>query len=599
MKFFEKRGHAIIPSASLVPENDPSSLFNTAGMQPLVPYLLGAKHPAGTCLVDVQKCVRTIDIEDVGDNRHLTFFEMLGNWSLGDYFKKEAIEYSMDFLTSKSEGLGLDPKRLYITAFKGEDGIPRDEDSIKFWKENFEKKNIKAEVAGTNEMIKDDIRIIPLGKDDNFWIAGNTGPCGPDTEMFYDVAEGGKVEGDFHDLVKAGRIIEIWNDVFMEFNKTADGKYERLKKPNVDTGMGLERTTVVMQGKNNVFETDIFAPVIAEIKKLARNYNEKSARIIADHVRAATFLIADGVTPSNTEQGYVLRRLLRRAARCVDQIGLVQESKTERSDLSYIAELFVRQNMSAYPYLAAESDKIFKEIEMEEEKFRKTLANGLKSFNMFAANGISGEVAFMLFSTYGFPIELTEELARERGLSVDKVSFNYFMKKHQEISRAGSEQKFKGGLASTGEMETKYHTATHTLLAALQKVLKSEIVQKGSNITAERLRFDFNWPEKLTAEQLKEVEDLVNEKIKEKLPVQMIEMPKEEAQKIVTTFNIDLSKYADTVKVYKIGVKDGKYFSIEFCGGPHVKNTGELGHFKIVKEEASSAGVRRIKAVLE
>ena len=313
LKFFEKRGHTIIPSASLVPENDPSSLFTTAGMQPLVPYLLGEKHPAGTRLVDVQKCIRTGDIEDVGDNRHLTFFEMLGNWSLGDYFKKEAIEWSMEFLTSKSEGLGLDPKRLYITVFKGEDRIPRDEDAIKYWKENFEKKGITAEVASTDEMIKDGVRIIPLGKDDNFWIAGNVGPCGGDTEMFYDVLGEGKVEGKFHDLVKSGRIIEIWNDVFMEFNKTADGKYEKLKKPNVDTGMGLERTTVVMQGKNNVFETDIFQPILSKIQELAVRYNEKSGRIIADHIRAATFMISDGVTPSNTEQGYVLRRLLRRA----------------------------------------------------------------------------------------------------------------------------------------------------------------------------------------------------------------------------------------------------------------------------------------------
>jgi alanyl-tRNA synthetase len=593
LKFFEKRGHTIIPSASLVPENDPSSLFTTAGMQPLVPYLLGAKHPAGTRLVDVQKCVRTGDIEDVGDNRHLTFFEMLGNWSLGDYFKKEAIEWSLEFLTNKEEGLGLDPKRLYVTVFKGEpacagrDGIPKDEDSIKFWKENFAKHKINAEVAEADEKIKDNIRIIPLGKEDNFWIAGQTGPCGGDTEMFYDVKGEGKIEGNFQDLVKAGRIIEIWNNVFMEFNKTADGKFDVLSKPNVDTGMGLERTSVVMQGKNNVYETDIFESVIAEIKKLANNYNEKSARIIADHIRAATFIISDGVTPSNTEEGYVLRRLIRRAVRCVDQIGLVQEDKTERSDLSYIAQLFVEQNMSAYPNLATQSDKIFKEIEMEEEKFRKTLVNGLKEFE-------KGIDAFDLFQSYGFPIELTVELAKERGIAIDMNEFDNKMKKHQEISKAGSEQKFKGGLAGTGEMETKYHTATHLLLASLRSVLKGDIVQKGSNITTERMRFDFNWPEKLTPEQLKAVEDMVNKKIAEKIPVEMLELPKDEAKNICTTLSFDLSKYGDIVKVYKMGD-----FSTEFCGGPHVKNTSELGHFKIIKEEASSAGVRRIKAVLE
>jgi alanyl-tRNA synthetase len=603
LKFFEKRGHTIIPSAPLVPENDPSSLFITAGMQPLVPYLLGQKHPAGVRLVDVQKCVRTGDIEDVGDNRHLTFFEMMGNWSLGDYFKKAAIAWSLEFLTSKEEGLGLDPKRLYVTVFRGEDGIPRDEESIAVWKENFSKFGINADVAEADEKIKDDVRIIPLGKADNFWIAGQTGPCGGDTEMFYDVVGKGKVEGNFQELVRSGRIIEIWNNVFMEFNKTADGKYEKLSKPNVDTGMGLERTSVVMQGKDNVFETDIFAPVISEIKKLAKNYNEKSARIIADHVRAATFIISDGVTPSNTEQGYVLRRLLRRAVRCVDQIGLVQENKTDQSDLVYISQMFVEQNMSAYPNLAAQSENIFKEIEMEEEKFRKTLVNGLKEFekiitayinNNISVKVLPGDVAFNLYTTFGFPIELILEIAKEKGLEVNLESFKSYMKKHQEISKAGSEQKFKGGLASTGEQETKYHTATHLLLGALRKVLNAEIVQKGSNITAERMRFDFNWPEKLTPEQLKKVEDLVNEKIAEKIPVEMFELPKEEAKKICTVLSFDLSKYGDIVKVYKVG-----NFDVEFCGGPHVKNTSELGHFKIVKEEASSAGVRRIKAILE
>lgn len=598
LEFFKKRGHTIIPSASLVPEDyiipDKGSLFTTAGMQPLIPYLLGTKHPAGIRLVDVQKCVRTGDIEDVGDNRHLTFFEMLGNWSLGDYFKKESIAWSLDFLTSKEEGLGLDPSRLYVTVFRGENAIPQDEDAIKFWKENFLKHSLEAEVAGSDQIIKDEVRIIPLGKDDNFWIAGQTGPCGGDTEIFYDVVGKGKVEGKFHDLVNSGRIIEIWNNVFMEFNKISECEYNKLSKPNVDTGMGLERTTIVMQGKSNVFETDLFEDVITEIKKLAKNYNEKSARIIADHVRAATFIISDGVVPSNTERGYVLRRLLRRAVRSVDQIGLVQENKTERSDLAYIAQLFIEQNMSAYPNLATQADKIFKEIEMEEEKFRKTLVNGLKEFE-------KGIDAFDLFQSYGFPIELTIELAKEKGKTIDMKEFEEKMKKHQEISKSGSEQKFKGGLAGTGEMETKYHTATHLLLASLRKVLGGEIVQKGSNITVERMRFDFNWPEKVPADKLKAIEDLVNQKIAEKIPVVMMELPKEDAKKIVTTISFDLSKYGDIVKVYKIGdpAVAGQVFSAEFCGGPHVKNTEKLGHFKIVKEEASSAGVRRIKAVLE
>jgi len=625
LKFFEKRGHKIIPSASLVPENDPSSLFTTAGMQPLVPYLLGAKHPAGTRLVDVQKCVRTGDIEDVGDNRHLTFFEMLGNWSFGDYFKKEAIEWSLEFLTSKEEGLGLDINRLYVTVFKGEDGIPRDEDSIKFWKANFAKHNIKAEVAGTDETIQDAIKIIPLGKDDNFWIAGTTGPCGGDTEMFYDVLGKGKVEGKFQDLVKSGRIIEIWNDVFMEFNKTVDGKYEKLPKPNVDTGMGLERTTVVMQGKSTVFDTDIFKSLLSKIQELAIRYDEKSGRIIADHIRAATFMISDGVVPSNTEQGYVLRRLLRRAIIHSQKINMNYGLEKDINGIFSLADIVIEKLGNVYPNLKNQKDNIKGEILKEEMRFKQTLEKGLKEFEKFqwmgvpdeellentnrtvafaghAAKVLTGEIAFNLFQTYGFPTELIEEIAKEKGilLSPDfKRKIEDKFKEHQEISKAGSEQKFKGGLAGTGEMETKYHTATHMLLASLQKVLKSEIVQKGSNITAERLRFDFNWPEKVPADKLKEVEDLVNQKIQEKLPVEMVEMPKEEAQKIVTTFCIDLSKYADTVKVYKIGVKDGSYFSIEFCGGPHVKNTGDLGHFKIVKEEASSAGVRRIKAVLE
>ena len=581
LKFFEKRGHKIIPSASLVPENDASSLFTTAGMQPLVPYLLGAKHPAGTRLVDVQKCVRTGDIDEVGDNRHLTFFEMLGNWSLGDYFKKESIAWSLEFLTSKEEGLGLDPERLYVTVFKGEDGIPRDEDAINIWKENFEKFKITAGVAENDGVIKGDIRIIPLGKEDNFWIAGAVGPCGGDTEIFYDVVGEGKVEGEFQELVKTGRIIEIWNNVFMEFNKTADGKYEKLSKPNVDTGMGLERTTVVMQGKSTVFDTDIFAELLSEIKKQSSKFDERLSRIVADHIRSAVMIISDGVVPSNTEAGYVLRRILRRAIKFINQLGI------QNGEILILAKIVIKKLGEAYPNLTEKKDEILETIKTEDDKFSKTLAQGLKEFE-------KGVDAFDLFQSYGFPLEMTLELAMEEGRKIDIDVFNEKMKKHQEISKVGSEQKFKGGLAGTGEMETKYHTATHLLLGALRKVLNAEIVQKGSNITAERMRFDFNWPEKVPTDKLKEVEDLVNEKIAEKIPVEMLELPKEEAQKICTVISFDLSKYSDIVKVYKI-----QDFDVEFCGGPHVKNTAELGHFKIVKEEASSAGVRRIKAILD
>ncbi|MEI6528269.1 MAG: alanine--tRNA ligase [bacterium] len=617
LKFFEKRGHKIIPSATLVPANyeipDKGSLFTTAGMQPLIPYLLGTKHPAGTRLVDVQKCVRTGDIDDVGDNRHLTFFEMMGNWSLGDYFKKDSIAWSLEFLTSREEGLGLDPRRLYVTVFKGEpastqggDGIPRDEESIDIWRENFSKHNITAEVSGADEYIKGEIRILPLGKDDNFWIAGQTGPCGGDTEMFYDVLgeeKGGKLEGKFADLVKSGRIIEIWNNVFMEFNKTADGKYEKLAKPNVDTGMGLERTTVVMQGKANVFETDLFEDILNVIRKSAAKQDERIERIVADHIRSAVMIISDGVIPSNTENGYVLRRILRRAIKFIDQLGIPKEG------IFSITQTAIAGLAYAYPSLDQKETEILDVIKKEDEKFRQTLGIGLKAFEKIYNSFIieqknnpnfqfsRGDILFNLFQEYGFPYELSLEELYNRGVKADllitRTEFEKAFRDHQIISKAGSEQKFKGGLAGTGEMETKYHTATHLLLAALRNVLKAEIVQKGSNITAERMRFDFNWPEKLNPDQIKAIEDLVNQKIQEKIPVEMMELPKDEAKKIVTTLSFDLSKYGDIVKVYKIGD-----FSTEFCGGPHVANTSELGHFKIVKEEASAAGIRRIKAVL-
>jgi alanyl-tRNA synthetase len=578
LEFFKKRGHAIIPSASLVPENDPSVLFNTAGMQPLVPYLLGQKHPAGTRLVDVQKCVRTGDIDDIGDNRHLSFFEMLGNWSLGDYFKKESIPWSFEFLTSKEEGLGLDPTRFYVTVFRGEQGIPRDEEAIKIWQETFAKSGINPEG-----------RIFELGVEDNFWIAGTSGPCGGDTEIFYDTKpEAGTIVGNFNDYVNSYRLLEVWNNVFMEFNKTPEGKYEKLAKQNVDTGMGLERTTVVVNGKENVFETDCFETILKKIDELGSVTNEKARRVVADHLRTAVFMIADGVTPSNTDRGYVLRRLLRRAVRYADMLEI------SANKLEEIAEVVIEKYAGAYPEVKLGEAKIKSEISGEETKFRQTLQRGMKEFEKINGQNISGQDAFKLFTTYGFPFELTKELAKDKGVAVDEEAFKLELGKHQELSRVGAEQKFKGGLASTGEMETKYHTATHLLLAALRNVLGGEIVQKGSNITAERLRFDFNWPEKLTAEQLKSVEDLVNQKISEKITVEKMELPKEEAKKIVTTLSFDLSKYGDVVSVYKIG-----NFSTEFCGGPHVGNTSELGHFKIKKEEAVAAGIRRIKAVID
>ncbi len=409
LEFFKKHGHAIIPSASLVPENDPTVLFNTAGMQPLVPYLLGEKHPMGTRLADSQKCVRTGDIEDVGDNRHLTFFEMLGNWSLGDYFKKEAIAWSMDFLTNKEDGLGLDPQRLFVTVFKGENGIPRDEDAITFWKEQFANQGITALVAGDDEMISGNIRIIPLGVDDNFWIAGATGPCGGDTEIFYDTRpEDGKLEGKFTALVKSFRIIEIWNNVFMEFNKTADGKYEKLAKQNVDTGMGLERTTAVLAGVSTVFETDCFLPILTRIRSLSSNQNERAERVVADHMRTAVFMIADGVTPSNTDRGYILRRILRRAVRFADMLGIAENKLVE------LISVITEKMGTAYPNLISEQKNIESEITKEEEKFRKTLKLGIKEFEKISTQNISGSDAFLLFSSYGFPLEMTTELAREK-----------------------------------------------------------------------------------------------------------------------------------------------------------------------------------------
>lgn len=586
LKFFEKRGHKIIPSFSLVPANDPSVLFTTAGMHPLIPYLLGEPHPMGTRLADAQKCVRTGDIDDVGDNRHLTFFEMLGNWSLGDYFKKEAINWSYEFITSKEEGLGLDPNRLYVTVFKGEGKIPRDEDSIAIWTDVFKKNNLSHGVSLDDApSIKAGERIFPLGVDDNFWIAGATGPCGGDTEMFYDTRpEEGPLVGSFKDNIDSFRVIEIWNDVFMEFEKHADGSVSYLPNKNVDTGMGLERTTVVVNGKSTVFETDCFLPILDLIKSLAKKSEEKSERIVADHIRSAVFIISDGVVPANSERGYVLRRILRRAVRHADLLGVPHGS------LSQIANIVIDKYKDVYSELSINSAKILDEIEKEENKFRETLSHGMKEFE-------KGKDAFTLFTTYGFPLEFTLELAKEIGQNIDVEDFNKKMAEHQKLSQTSSAGMFKGGLANHNEKTIRLHTAHHLLLAGLQEIVDKNVKQRGSNITEERLRIDFACDHKLSDEEKKKVEDFVNEKIKQGLNVVRREMPRAEAEKIGAEMEFG-AKYPETVSVYFIEDHNGNPISKEFCGGPHVKNTSELGIFKIQKEEAVSAGVRRIKAVL-
>ncbi|HAR99783.1 MAG: Alanine-tRNA ligase [Candidatus Moranbacteria bacterium GW2011_GWC2_37_73] len=598
LDFFESKGHTIIPSASLVPrETDGSTLFTTAGMHPLVPYLLGEQHPGGNRVANVQKCVRTGDIDDVGDNRHLTFFEMMGNWSFGDYFKKEAIVWSFEFLTDP-KWLGLDKNRLYVTVFKGENVIPRDEEAIATWQKVFADAGMEVEVAGEDEMIKSNVRIIPLGTDDNFWIAGATGPCGGDTEMFYDMRpEEGKLEGKFGDLVDSFRIMEVWNNVFMEFNKTAEGKYEKLAKPNVDTGMGVERTLTVLDGEYTVFETELFKPLFEKIAEISgsgyqdSDETKKAFRIIADHVRASVFMIADGVTPLNTGAGYVLRRLIRRAVRYGKLLGI------EKDFTVSLAEIVIQNFGDFYPELKKQREIIFAELKKEEEKFRKTLENGLKQFNKLSSTAISGKDAFDLYQTYGFPLELTIEIAKEKGVIVDEKEAGDEMKKHQDLSRTASAGMFKGGLADSGEETARLHTAAHLLLASLRQILGDHVFQKGSNITPERLRLDFSHPEKVVPEQLILIENLVNRAIEAKLDVLNEEMTLEQAKKL-NAMGVFESKYGEKVTVYSIINDAGEVVSREICGGPHAKNTGELGHFKIQKEEASSSGVRRIKAVL-
>ena len=573
LNFFKSHGHADIPSAPLIPENDPSVLFTTAGMQPLVPYLLGEPHPAGTRLTDYQKCVRTNDIDEVGDNRHLTYFEMLGNWSLGDYFKEESIQMSYDFLTKE---LRIPAEKLSVTCFAGDEDCARDEVTASCWKK-----------AGIPEE-----RIYYFGKDDNWWIAGETGPCGPDTEMFYDTGKP-KCSPECNPSCGCGKYVEIWNNVFMEFYKDENGKYSKLKQHNVDTGLGLERMTMLLEGKETPFETELFAPIMDKLVELQKVDNIASRRIVAEHLRSSMMIICDGGRPSNVDRGYILRRLIRRMVRHMNKLQISLD------ELSTLIDINVENLKEMYPALETNRDTIKTVILEEKDKFVKTLEKGEKEFakeietvKEQGQNIVPGKMVFRLYDTYGFPPEVTEELATENGMKIDKEEFEKLFKEHQEKSRAGSEQKFKGGLASTGEMETKYHTATHLLNAALKQVLGAHVHQRGSNITAERMRFDFSHPAKMTDEEKQKTEDLVNEWISQAIPVEHLEMKKEDAIKMGAEAMF-IEKYGDIVSVYKIGD-----VSLELCGGPHVSNTSELGHFKIKKEESSSSGVRRIKAIL-
>jgi len=597
LEFFKKRGHVFVPSASLVTTTEAgamdATLFNTAGMQPFVPYLLGEPHPMGVRLVNVQKCLRTIDLSEVGDNTHNTFFEMMGNWSLGDYFKKDAISWSYEFLTSKDEGLGLDISHLYVTVFAGNEKIPFDTESVEIWKS-----------LGIPEH-----RIYYKSSKSNWWSAGLNSPAGPSTEMFYDITGklGDLTKEEFDKAEGEQKAVEIWNDVFMTYRQENGEVVEELSQKNIDTGAGLERITTVVQGKQSIYETDLFSPIIKKIEELSGlKYGDKSdeeyiknneqcfvdtrkqIRIVADHVRTAVFIIADGVLPSNTGRGYILRRVLRRVIRHSDLISL------KHGDLLKLSEIIIEKYKNTYPELETKKDIIQKEIEMEENKFRLTLEKGLKEFER-------GVDPFILFTTYGFPIELIIELAKEKGKEINLEDFNKKLKEHQELSRTSSAGMFKGGLVDDGDETKKLHTATHLLNQALRLVLGDHIIQKGSNINADRLRFDFTHPQKMTDEEKQKVEDIVNKKIDEGLQVSYKEISKEEAEKIaVHSFN---EKYGDVVKVYSVGDEKTGYFSREFCGGPHVSNTRELGdnnkRFKIQKEEAVSAGVRRIKAILE
>ncbi len=575
LKFFEEKGHAIISSASLIPQDDPTVLFTTAGMHPLVPYLMGQPHPEGKKLTNNQKCIRTGDIDEVGDASHLTFFFMLGNWSLGDYFKKEAIEWSFEFLTGK-KWLGLDKERLNVTCFEGDKDAPRDDESAKIWKS----------VGIPKE------RIFFNPKKDNWWgPAGKTGPCGPDSEMFYDTGKKSCGKG-CRPGCGCGKFFEIWNDVFMQYNKTAEGKFEPLKQKNVDTGMGVERTVAMLQGKQTVYNTEMFEPIMKKIEELGSNDLLKSKRVVADHLRSACFILSEekGILPSNVEQGYVLRRLIRRAIRHARLLGI------EGNFCRKIAEVVVEIYGTEWPQLKKERELVFLELEREEVRFSKVLSDGIKRFEkIFQKEGkISGDDAFLLYQSYGFPLEMTLEMAREKGAKVDSKVFEAGFEKHQALSRKSTEGKFKSGLQDHSEKTIKLHTASHLLHAALRKVLGAHVQQKGSNITSERLRFDFSNPEKVEKEKLEEIEKLVNKQIEKALPVKREEMSLDDAKKQGALAFFD-EKYAPAkVSVYSIGD-----FSKEVCTGPHVENIKELGKFKILKEESVSAGVRRIKAVVE
>lgn len=580
IEFFKEKGHKNIPNASLLPEGDPTVLFTTAGMHPLIPFLLGQPHPLGKRLVNVQRCLRTDDIDEVGDDSHLTFFEMLGNWSLGDYFKEDAIKWSLEFLTD-DKWLGLDKERIFITVFAGNEDAPRDDVTAKIWQ--------KLGILKT--------KIIYLPKKDNWWgPAGTTGPCGPDTEMFYDTKK-----EPCNNLCKpgcpCGKYLEIWNDVFMEYNKTEEGNYERLKQRNVDTGMGVERTIAALRGKKSVYEIETLKPIVDTItemttKKASNDKAEKSIRIITDHIRAVTFILGDenSVVPSNVGQGYVLRRLIRRAIIHSRELGIESEF------LSNLAEIVIDLYKKDYPVLEKKRAFVLSELKKEELRFRNTLIKGLQKFEQLITGKkkLSGEDAFLLFQSFGFPIEVTKDLGRERNIKIDEDGFITELKRHQKISRTGAAKKFRGGLSDASKQTMKMHTATHLLNEALRRVLKKEdIIQKGSNITPERFRFDFNFDRKLTEEEIRKVEKLVNVQIDNSLSVKRVKMTIKEAKKAGAQAVFE-HRYGENVFVYFIGD-----FSIEICGGPHIKNTKELGKLKIVKEEGIAKGVRRIRAILE
>lgn len=578
VNFFQERAHREIPSASLLPENDPTVLFTTAGMHPLVPYLLGEKHPLGNRLTNVQKCIRTDDIDEVGDDTHLTFFEMLGNWSLGDYFKQESISMSYDFLTNY---LNIPPERLAVTVFEGDDMAPADKEAEQIWMNTGLKKE----------------QIFRYGRKDNWWgPAGQTGPCGPDTEIFYDMGNP-KCGSDCGPSCKCGKYVEIWNNVFMEYNKEADGSFSKLKQKNVDTGMGLERVLTIFNGKTNVYDTELFLPIMKRldeiIKREGKCISERDRRIICEHTRASVFILGDPqkINPSNTEQGYILRRLIRRVIRLFKRAGI------HTNYLCQLAEVIIRQYQDVYQELGENSEFILEQLEKENQLFSRTLDEGLKKADKYLDNignkgVLDGELAFKLYDTYGFPIEFTTELARERGYLVDMEGFQKKFEEHQNKSRQGAAGKFAGGLADHNKQTARLHTATHLLCGALRKVLGKEVFQRGSNITSERLRFDFSFDRKVTKEELEQVSAIVNEAIEKRIDVIMEEMTPEEAYKS-GAIGVFSDKYGDMVKVYTI-----PGYSKEICGGPHAANTGDLVSFTILKEEASSAGVRRIKAII-